>query len=151
MPTYIDALPKELRNELEFYKNSVYRIISNILANKTAVLCNPERPLNGLESTVLSNRLQMYAELRLNVVKQIEELEPNSTHRPFNTHKCYYHFPSTQLCTLDKLLKYLDRRYHSSEDIAETNLVLTNLKFNEQIVKHYIGTNTIFAVAIIMN
>ena len=34
MPTYIDALPKELRNELEYYKNYLFHSLANGLLKR---------------------------------------------------------------------------------------------------------------------
>lgn len=150
--TYIDALPKELRSELEFYKNFVYRIILNTLANRAAIFCNPDRPLNALESAVIEGLSQMYDELRLDVVKQIEELDSNNQYRPYYAHRCYYYIPSNQLCTNYNLLEYLNRGYHPAKLIIEANSILTNFKTNKQIVRHYIKEDaTIFVVANIMS
>lgn len=144
--TYIDSLPKELRNELEFYKNFAYRMILNILSNRTHIYVHENDLSDGIESRYMKDQLEIYNKTPMKVVAKTEELDVDSTFRPQWTHIYYYEIPMTQLCTLDIFLKYLNGQYCSSSLIDEINEMLENFKCYERIAKNTIrlSDNSLF-------
>ena len=98
MVIYIDALPKELRTELQYYINYRYWTVFNQLLklNNIQSFTKDELP------TQLKQRCSHYfSELN---VKYVEVLEGNW----LSLFEIYYQIPETEVVTVDTLVKYIN-------------------------------------------
>jgi|SRR5581483_7603410 len=138
MTTYIEALPKDLRDLLDYYFNYPYWTILNKICENVGVYSyNGEHGQQLLQHQTLT-----YFELNIHINYIHKKVEK------YNSYRCYYAVPETQLITLEKLLEFLNNCYRTYDlkgdpfridyRIPHINEDLKNLSCKEQIVLYRI-------------
>src|SRR5581483_2064502 len=128
MTTYIDALPKELRIELEYYRNNIYRIILNSIYRCYSISGDDRAEL---ERIYLNHYMVPPILVNISYYSVFEEVQ-NLDHS-----KVYYYYqiPSTELITPSTFLNFY-KRFRSTITIQEANRLFDVYKHPERLMEY---------------
>ena len=127
---YIDSLPKELRNLLDYYKNYPYWNAFNELLKNHYCQSTTTDNLSSLLKEKFSGPLDA---LNIKYSENFERLQGNIN----KWYEAYYQVPETQIITVDILVKYINEEpIINPYRIACINKVLKDSYCIMQIVTH---------------
>src|SRR5581483_11703736 len=124
--SYIDALPKELRNLLDYYKNNIYRVILNRIYRIYAISGNDR---SELERIYLNHYLTPYILPNTLYDRVFEE---NNRRSPDHY---YYQIPNTQMISPSIFLIFYTK-FRSTITIQEANRIFYEYNHPERLVDY---------------
>ena len=129
--TYIDALPKELKNELQYFRNNIYRLILNRIYELQYVVGNNPDELTNI---YLKLFLTPYIIPHVKYVPVYQKLNDSGSY-------IYYHqIPNTQLITRRIFLEFANSntsRFGNSTPIKVVNNMLSNYGHAERLMDYH--------------
>jgi hypothetical protein len=138
---YINILPSELRRELKYYQNSIYRI----MLNNTFKRCGQMVDNNSCRETIQDMRQKWpfnSPSLKFEINSPSLKFEINSRTLESLDNRysvIFYYIPDTEFVTPRTLITYLHSWlcFKQGHQIREWNYALRTGEFNQQIVPYY--------------